>query len=167
MNMGQNQTTRGTTTPQVSVPVSMYHFGYQCLTQGVSSIHRRCTLAHVPMPEKTRKSLDNDFRRPRRLNKSVSGVSHRLLSLHERDKPASEIMQRRISYYCGWAIRSHHFETMGHHCLLVFTGESPFQAFLGGSGFRPSIVQHCTQNGRTIQEFTRQKGARRKTEPSP
>ena len=27
----------------------------------------------------------------------------------------------------------HHFETMGDHCLLVFTGESPFQGFLGGA----------------------------------
>ena len=32
----------------------------------------------------------------------------------------------------------HHFQTMGNHCLLVFTGESPFQGFLGGAGFRPS-----------------------------
>ena len=25
----------------------------------------------------------------------------------------------------------HHFETMGHHCLLVFTGESSFLIFVG------------------------------------
>ena len=31
-------------------------------------------------------------------------------------------------------IRSHHFETMGSHCLLVFTGESSSQALLGGAG---------------------------------
>ena len=34
----------------------------------------------------------------------------------------------------------HHFATMGNHCWLVFTGESPFQGFLGGAGFRPSTV---------------------------
>ena len=34
----------------------------------------------------------------------------------------------------------HHFETMGNYCLLVFTGESPFQGFLGGAGFCPSTV---------------------------
>ena len=27
----------------------------------------------------------------------------------------------------------HHFETMGRHCLLAFTGESSFQGFLGGA----------------------------------
>ena len=27
----------------------------------------------------------------------------------------------------------HHFEAMGNHCLLVFTGESSFQGFLGGA----------------------------------
>ena len=32
-------------------------------------------------------------------------------------------------------IRSHHFETMGSHFLLVFTVESSFQGFLGGAGF--------------------------------
>ena len=32
----------------------------------------------------------------------------------------------------------HHFETMGNHCLLVYTGESSFQGFLGGA--RPSTV---------------------------
>ena len=31
-------------------------------------------------------------------------------------------------------------KTMGSHCLLVFTGESSFQGFLGGAGFRPSTV---------------------------
>ena len=30
--------------------------------------------------------------------------------------------------------------TMRHHCLLVFTGESTFQGFSGGAGFRPSTV---------------------------
>ena len=34
----------------------------------------------------------------------------------------------------------HHFETMGHHCLLVPAGESSFQGFSGGAGFRPSTV---------------------------
>ena len=34
----------------------------------------------------------------------------------------------------------HHIETMGCHCFLVFTGESSFQGFLGGAGFRPSTV---------------------------
>ena len=34
----------------------------------------------------------------------------------------------------------HHFETMGNHCVLVFTRESSFQGFLGGAGFRPSTV---------------------------
>ena len=33
-----------------------------------------------------------------------------------------------------------HFETMGNHCLLVFTEESSFQGFLGAAGFRPSTV---------------------------
>ena len=35
---------------------------------------------------------------------------------------------------------SHHFETRGNHCSLVFTGESSFQGSLGGAGFRPSTV---------------------------
>ena len=30
---------------------------------------------------------------------------------------------------------SHHFETMGNHCLLVFTGETSFQGVLGGAEF--------------------------------
>ena len=34
----------------------------------------------------------------------------------------------------------HHFETMKNHYLLVFTGESPFQGFLGGAGFCPSTA---------------------------
>ena len=34
----------------------------------------------------------------------------------------------------------HHLEAMGNHCLLVFTGESSCQGFLGGAGFRPSTV---------------------------
>ena len=29
---------------------------------------------------------------------------------------------------------------MGNHDLLVFTGESSFQALFGGAGFRPSTV---------------------------
>ena len=40
----------------------------------------------------------------------------------------------------------HHFETMGSHCSLLFTGESSFQGFLGGAGFRPPTVTllcHC------------------------
>ena len=39
----------------------------------------------------------------------------------------------------------HHFETVGNHGLLVFTGES-FQGFLGGAGFRPSTVMHGMQS---------------------
>ena len=34
----------------------------------------------------------------------------------------------------------HHFETMGNHCPFLFPGESSFQGFLGGAGFRPSTV---------------------------
>ena len=34
----------------------------------------------------------------------------------------------------------HHFETMGNHNLLAFTGESSFQGFLGGAGFCASTV---------------------------
>ena len=44
----------------------------------------------------------------------------------------------------GCEIRSHHLETMGNHCSLVFTGESSFQGFLGGAGFRPSTVCRST-----------------------
>ena len=43
--------------------------------------------------------------------------------------------------YCGWTKSiSHHLETMGNHCLLVFRGESSFRGFLGGAGLRPSTV---------------------------
>ena len=45
----------------------------------------------------------------------------------------------------------HHFETTGNHCLLVFTGQSFSQGFLGGAGFRPSTVlwdeTHCAPLG--------------------
>ena len=34
----------------------------------------------------------------------------------------------------------HHLKTMENHCLLVCAGESSFQGFLGGAGFRPSAV---------------------------
>ena len=34
----------------------------------------------------------------------------------------------------------HRFETMGSHCLLVFTGNHSFRGFLGGAGFCPSTV---------------------------
>ena len=34
----------------------------------------------------------------------------------------------------------HHLETMGNNLSWVFTGESSFQGFLGGAGFRPSTV---------------------------
>ena len=34
----------------------------------------------------------------------------------------------------------HQIETMGNNCLLVFTGESASQGFVGGAGFRPSTV---------------------------
>ena len=30
---------------------------------------------------------------------------------------------------------------IGNHCLLVVTGESSFQGFLGGAGFGPSTVE--------------------------
>ena len=33
----------------------------------------------------------------------------------------------------------HHFEIMGNHCLLVFTGQSSFQGFLGGAKWISSI----------------------------
>ena len=46
----------------------------------------------------------------------------------------------KIAYW-GWTkFISHHLETMGSHCLLVFAGESSFQGSLGGAGFRPSTV---------------------------
>ena len=34
----------------------------------------------------------------------------------------------------------HQMENMGNHCVLIFTGESSFQSFSGGAGFRPSTV---------------------------
>ena len=40
----------------------------------------------------------------------------------------------------------HHFERMGNHCLLVFTGESSFQAFLGASPvitLQPHVAEPC------------------------
>ena len=37
-------------------------------------------------------------------------------------------------------IGSHHFETMGNHCFLVYTWESSIQGFLGGAGYCPSTV---------------------------
>ena len=45
----------------------------------------------------------------------------------------------------------HHLETMGNHCLLVFTGESSFQGFLGGAGFRPSTV--CDRIDRNLESW--------------
>ena len=43
--------------------------------------------------------------------------------------------------YCGWTKSiAHLFETLGSHGVLVFIGESSFQGFLGGAGFRPSTV---------------------------
>ena len=43
--------------------------------------------------------------------------------------------------YCGWTKSiSHRFETMGKPIGLVFPGESSFQGFSGGAGFRPSTV---------------------------
>ena len=42
-------------------------------------------------------------------------------------------------YYVDGRI-PHHFESIGNHGLLVFTGEPAFQGFLGGAGFRPSTV---------------------------
>ena len=42
--------------------------------------------------------------------------------------------------YCGWTKSiSHQFETNCNHCLLVFTGESSFQGFLGGAKWISSI----------------------------
>ena len=49
---------------------------------------------------------------------------------------------------CGWMkSTSHHFATIGSHCLLVFTVESSFQGFL---------VQHleCRNEKWTIPSFT-------------
>ena len=44
------------------------------------------------------------------------------------------------SPYCGWMKSiSHHVQTIGNHCLLVFTKETSCQSFLG-AGFRPSTV---------------------------
>ena len=59
----------------------------------------------------------------------------------------------------------HHFETMGIHCLLVFTGESSFQ--LGGAGFRPSTVWSFQGQGTLAQPANGQrgKGLRRPTCP--
>ena len=37
-------------------------------------------------------------------------------------------------------IRSHHVDFTRNHNWLVFIGESSFQGFLGGAGFRPSTV---------------------------
>ena len=45
----------------------------------------------------------------------------------------------------------HHFETMGNHGLLVFTGESSFHGLLGGAGFRPSTVVN-RQDGMCIAQ---------------
>ena len=54
-----------------------------------------------------------------------------------------EVMRASVAWlaYCGRTKSiSHHVEAMGNHGLLVFTGESSFQGFLGGVGFRPSTV---------------------------
>ena len=43
----------------------------------------------------------------------------------------------------------HQIETIGNHCLLVFTGEASPQGFLGGAGFRPLatiLYKHEAQN---------------------
>ena len=54
--------------------------------------------------------------------------------------------------YCGWTNSiSHHLETMGNHCLLVFIRESSCQGFLGGAAFGPSTVLP----GRQIQPCMR------------
>ena len=45
-------------------------------------------------------------------------------------------------------------ETMGIHCYLVFTGESSFQGFFGGAGFRPSTGANTqTDEDTNIQQF--------------
>ena len=42
--------------------------------------------------------------------------------------------------YFGWTKSCTTYEAMGNHGWLVFTGESTFQGFLGGAGFRPSTI---------------------------
>ena len=53
---------------------------------------------------------------------------------------AADVKRLAGRSYCRWTKILHHFETMGSHCILVVTGESSFQEFLGGAGFRPSTV---------------------------
>ena len=67
----------------------------------------------------------------------------------------------------------HHFETMGSHCLLVFTGESSFQPFLGGAGCRPSTVSSEPSEKNPREDVFSSPGrtcrctARSSTEPAP
>ena len=61
-------------------------------------------------------------------------------------QPVAEILSLvlRDGLACGTVVgrnpRPHHVETMGNHCLLVFTGESSFHGFLDDAGFRLSTV---------------------------
>ena len=63
----------------------------------------------------------------------------------------------------------HHFETMGIHCLLVFTGESSFQGFLGAKWISSihSLMQDSHRSRPPTPSLgTRQRSARRPS-PSP
>ena len=48
-------------------------------------------------------------------------------------------------HYCGWTKSCTTLNPweMGNHSLLVFTGKSYFQGFLGGAGVRSSTVCPC------------------------
>ena len=46
----------------------------------------------------------------------------------------------------------HHFETMKNCCPLVVRGESSFQGFLGGAGFRPSTVWPYASSGWPVRQ---------------
>ena len=63
---------------------------------------------------------------------------------HNRDLGASEVLKQKKAFSTSMILRMdtilHHFQSMGNHCLLVFAGESSFQGFFGGVGFRPSAV---------------------------
>ena len=47
----------------------------------------------------------------------------------------------------------HHLETMGNRCLLVFTGESSFQGFLGGAKWISSIHSR-SPSGALLSRFS-------------
>ena len=48
--------------------------------------------------------------------------------------------------YCGWTKSCTTWKPWETICALVFTGESSFQGFLGGAGFRPFTVGHPPTN---------------------